>query len=366
MIEKPLYTFTSFSKRPTMNSMKRPQSTTDKNISWKIIIAPALCLALGTVAGFTVGSRKPDLVKPFVLRENSDDYKFINPILVFTIGDKENFPEYKPLEKTITSYINTAISSGKATNVSVYFRNLTNETWTGVNENDTYSPASMLKVAVLIAYLKLSEDNPSILQKTVAYTHGEDSEQYFKPKTFLSTGMRTNEELLKSMIDESDNTSLVTLLNELNDSQKETLNDIYKDLSISVPTSGDDENFMSARTYSRLFRVLYNGTYLSKTLSEKALSLLSDTDFDVGLAAGLPSSTTISHKFGERTLTDPKTGAETEHQLHDCGIIYKPDAPYFLCIMTRGKSFSDLQSILAGISDLVYKSDATETVKNTN
>jgi hypothetical protein len=314
---------------------------------------------LGGIAGFFIHNNTPDILKPMILRENSDQYKFINPVLVFTIGDKENFPEYKPLESKIQTYINNQIATGKATNVSVYFRNLIDETWTGLNEDDQYAPSSMLKVAVLIAYLKLSETtDPSILSKEVYYQAKVDPGQYFKPKNPLPTGVYTNAALLKNMIDESDNVSVVTLI----DNQKETVTNVYKDLHLPLPKSIDDIDFMSTRLYSRLFRVLYNGTYLSKDLSEKALAILSGTDFSVGMIGGLPKSTTIAHKFGERTVYNSETGEFIERQLHDCGIVYAPHDPYFLCVMTRGKNFEDLESVISGVSDLVYKSTATSTV----
>ncbi|MBX4209161.1 class A beta-lactamase-related serine hydrolase [Candidatus Parcubacteria bacterium] len=316
---------------------------------WAAAILAAAFL-LGAGAEYAISAGK-DAIKPFVVRENSGGYKFINPILVFTIGDKENFPQYAPLEKTLTDYIQNTKAAGKATDVSVYFRNLKNETWTGINEEDKYAPSSMLKVAVLIAYLKLSESDPSLLSKKAFYEEKIDPGQYFKPKHPLATGWHSNEELIKNMIDESDNVSVLTLI----DNEKDGVAKVYHDLELPTPKSPTDIDFMSARLYSRLFRVLYNGTYLSKDLSERALSILSGTDFDKGIKGAIPASIVVAHKFGERTLYNTTDGRLLERQLHDCGIIYKPENPYFLCVMTRGKNFDALESVISGISDLVYK-----------
>src|SRR6185436_5295057 len=89
------------------------------------------------------------------------------------------------------------------------------------------------------------------------------------------------------------------------------------------------------QNYSHLFRALYNGTYLSHDASEKALELLSRTKFSDGIVAGVPKETTVSHKFGERTLS---LNTSSINELHDCGIVYYPGHPYFLCIMTKGTS----------------------------
>jgi hypothetical protein len=84
-------------------------------------------------------------------------------------------------------------------------------------------------------------------------------------------------------------------------------------------------------------------------MSEKALSLLNKSDLKNGLAAGLPNNIIIADKFGERNNLD-----DGVKQLHDCGIIYYPDNLYYLCVMTKGSSFEDLEKILKNISAITY------------
>ncbi|HEU0080496.1 MAG TPA: serine hydrolase [Candidatus Paceibacterota bacterium] len=316
-------------------------------------------LALGCLVGYRAGESRRDAITPQVLRQNASDYHFINPIIVFTIGDKENFPEYKPLESKVASYVQAAAAKGDASSVSLYFRDLSDESWTGISENDKYAPSSMLKVAVLIAYLKLSESDPGLLERRIQYSPQVDPGQTFKPTHSLAPGLRTVEEVLQSMIDESDNSSVQSLIN----AQKEAVMGVYADLGLPVPKDPTDIDFMSARLYSRLFRALYNGTYLSKALSEKALEILSKTDFDQGIVAGLPAHVQASHKFGERTIYETSTGKVLERQLHDCGIVYAPAAPYFVCVMTKGSDFSKLQAVISDISKIVYQSASSKAQK---
>jgi hypothetical protein len=42
------------------------------------------------------------------------------------------------------------------------------------------------------------------------------------------------------------------------------------------------------------------------------------------------------------------------HQLHDCGIVYFPDNPYIICVMTRGDDVNELAPVVAHISKMVY------------
>lgn len=324
-----------------------------RNKTW-YVITPLLVVA-SAFGGYLIGSGKTDALRPLVVRANSNEYKFINPLFIFGSGQKDNFPEYKPLGTMMNEYIDKAKTEGKADSVSIYFRDFTKEMWTGVNEDEKYAPASMLKVTIMLSYLKQAESDPGLLSRKVFYTPETDDGQYFKPKVNLPSGYYSNETLIKNMIEQSDNASAQILITN----QQDAFRKVNADLGLPTQQNSDDIDFMSARIYSRLFRVLYNATYLSKTSSEKALDLLSNTSFNAGLIDGLPATTTISHKFGERTVLDKNTNQPTELELHDCGIVYKPGSPYFVCIMTRGKNFTDLESVISGLSDLVYKQAGT-------
>ncbi len=107
--------------------------------------------------------------RPFSsVRVDSPSLKYINPLL-FVDNSKEEFPEYNPLEKDIKDYIEKATKEDRAKNISVYFRDINTSGWLGVNKDDLYAPSSMLKVVVLLAYLKLAEKDPDIITKPIYY-----------------------------------------------------------------------------------------------------------------------------------------------------------------------------------------------------
>lgn len=282
------------------------------------------------------------------IRENSSEYKFINPLILVADGRNIEFEEYASLRLKIDKYINNQKSKGNAREVSFYLRNLNSGEWAGVNETSLYAPASMLKVSLLMAYLKLADRNPSILLKKIHYDIVDNaSSQIYKPKYILEPGDYTVEELLRQMITNSDNNALQALDN----SRPDEFLKIYEDLSLPDLTQASLD-FMSPRAYSRFFRALYNGSYISHLYSEEALGLLSLTNFNEGLVKGT-ASTTVSHKFGELTEVDAIGGVK-ERQLHDCGIVYYPGNPYFICVMTRGDNFSKLSTIIADISKITF------------
>lgn len=123
------------------------------------------------------------------------------------------------------------------------------------------------------------------------------------------------------------------------------------------PVIEEGEYFITVKDYVSFFRVLYNSTYLDRTLSEKALELLSKSEYQDGLEAGVPEEVRVAHKFGERKFEE--TG---ERQLHDCGIVYHPIRPFLMCVMTKGKSLNDLSSVIAALTKTAY----AEVDKNIN
>jgi beta-lactamase class A len=168
--------------------------------------------------------------------------------------------------------------------LGVYVRNLNNGPWFGINENEYYSPASLMKVPVLITYLKWIELDPTIWDKKILLEDdGLNTTQYYQSTKKLPTGKEYSvRELLEEMIIYSDNRSMVALM-------KAIPIDIYvrvnTDLGITVPGAKTPENYLSVKEVATFFRILYNASYLDRSSSEYALELLSRVTFDSGLRA---------------------------------------------------------------------------------
>lgn len=275
-------------------------------------------------------------------------YRFINPLLECESSEGIGDIELTKIQHEIEELIDDRFKNKLTTSTSVYFRDLNNGPWFGINENENFTPASLLKVPIMIAYLKQAETEPSVLEKIIKYKGEEDKniKQNIITAEILERGKSyTIEELLYRMIAYSDNNVSYLLLENID---QNALDNTYRDLGIDIPDIRKPEDFMSVKTYASFFRILFNASYLSKEMSEKALRLLSKTQFKHGLVAGVPSDIEVAHKFGERKFHELE-------QLHDCGIVYYPQHPYLLCVMTRGDEFPDLGNIIKDISYLVYK-----------
>jgi len=284
------------------------------------------------------------------------NYKYINPLLTCGTWDSKDFDEYAVFKNQVTHFIADTVKAGTADTVSVYFRDLSGPHWFGVNENLKFSPASLLKVPVMIAYLKYAEKNPEILKKTIAYDGSVDlnKHEYFRSPYYITPGKSYKvSDLLTAMIVNSDNNATALLDTSIN---PHSLTEVFTDLGLSIPdntTSVDSIDFMSPKSYSYFFRVLYNATYLSRDSSERALDLLHLPDFLQGIEATVPTDVTVAQKFGERSVLT-STGALDHRELHDCGIVYHPKYPYVICVMTKGKDFAGLVSTIQNINRIVY------------
>lgn len=306
-------------------------------------------LILGVLIGALVTNYYSSL-RPLntLLEFHAGGYKLINPLYECNNQETYGVMEFSDLENSLNDYINKITSKNSVTAVSVYFRDLNNGPWFGINEKADFAPSSLLKLPVMIAYFSKAQSDPSILSQKIKYDKEPEGliPQNFKPLHPLELGKEyTVEQLIEQMIIGSDNVALGLLEDNIDgkDVDRVTL-----DLGIPTATDKTPENFMNVKDYSALFRVLFNASYLDREYSEKALEILSQAEFKKGIVDSIPGNITVAHKFGERYFPNGI------NQLHDCGIIYYPKRPYLLCVMTKGKDFNDLATTIQQISAKIY------------
>lgn len=289
---------------------------------------------------------EPTIIKNTVLRESG--YKYINPILLCNTNNNQKYNEDTELSKKLELYS----KQNNKNQISVYFLNLKNGNWASLNGDLNFSPASMMKIPTMVETLKYSEENPGILSEKVYYDGSFDFNQAeeIKPKKYITPGnYYTIEELLNYTVRYSDNNAVQLIHRNI---KSYSFQELYKDLNIEIPNNTLD--FMSAKTYSMFLRVLYNSTYLTREMSEKAIRLMLNKDsFPNGIRSGVPENIEIAEKFGERRILNTKL--ETiKKELHDCGIVYASNNPYILCVMTKGMDFDELTKSISDISKIVY------------
>ena len=279
-------------------------------------------------------------------------YRYINPLLECEVGfnPQNSFGEIRVVLEDV---IDNLKSRGAIEEASIYLRDLNNGPYIGINDEEEFSPASLLKLPIMIAYYKQAERQPGYLNTKAKLVVEKDynSWESIKSSKYLKIGEEyTYDQLIDAMMLYSDNNAMAILSQQMSlDLQDE----VYKALGVTIPGSQGINDFMSVRQYASFFRILYNSSYLEPESSEKILQTLTDIEYKDGIRAGIPSSTAVSHKFGERVVND-KT------QLHDCGIVYIEDNPLLLCIMTRGDDLDELTGAIRDISAIIYRDISTQ------
>ena len=284
------------------------------------------------------------------LHSHSGRYHFTNPLLdcdiaAETLGDAN----LRPFKRKLKEIISQRIAAGDTAHVSVFVRHLESGSSFGINSKELFSPASLLKVPLMMAWLKRAEGDPGVLSHKLRYDGSQDltASQAIKPRETLRPGESyTVDDLLYRMLAYSDNNAWWLLITNIDTREMDA---IVTDLDVDFDVAKSAGDSISVRSFSSFFRVLYNATYLSREMSEKALQYLSHEDFHDGVIAGVPKGVPVASKFGERTL-DNGGGKE----LHEFGIVYHPKGPYLVGIMTKGNDFARLVTVLRDISAEVY------------
>lgn len=249
-----------------------------------------------------------------------------------------------PFKQELQDYIQQSISDKKASRISVYFRQLNNGYSFGINENVSFQPASLMKVANMMFILKLSETDANILNDKVAFVL-DNSEELGETK-LVEGNSYTVWELIKHMVVYSDNQAMMMLHGKFNN--KVMWESVYTDLGFTIQNHAGNLKTMTPKMYSVIFQVLYNGSYLDKEHSEMALSLLARTSFTNGIVKGInDSSVVVANKFGLKSWSD-------RYQLHEAAIVYLRGLPYLLTIMTESEKAKGLTDVISGISKIVY------------
>ncbi len=313
----------------------------------KYILILVAILVVGFLIGFFVPRSNNDEETSSELRLGSSS--LTNPLLECDLGGATIGSRKEDFTPELIEFTERLKKDGGVSEIAVYYRDLNNGPVIGIDQNIPFAPASLLKIPLLIAYLSWSETLPSVLDEQVRFEGAVDVgyQQQFAPSMPLEAGvMYSIRTLLERMTIYSDNQALVILFERLPKAYQEEL---YTLLGVDTALITDPVATLTVKQYSIFFRILFNASFLSRANSEYALGLLTKTTFVEGLRAGVPQDIVVAHKFGERKIENDL------QQFHDCGIVYYPNHPFLLCIMTRGEEASSLIDAIRETTKFVYE-----------
>lgn len=229
--------------------------------------------------------------------------------------------------------------------VGFYFEYLPSGTSIGIKEKDDFAIASLLKVPLVMAAYKASNDNKIALSDTLIIRK-EDLDSGFG--TLYTRGVGTKIELKEAMrlaLVESDNTAknVITASIPLN-----YLEDVFDSLDIAKDIDGKTI-LISPKGYASILRSLYLSSYLPYAQSNQILTWLSETSFNDKIAAPIPPNVKVAHKIGSFESKN-----QGENVFTDCGITYVPKRPYILCVMVNAEE-AKAKNAMQFLSDHVYR-----------
>lgn len=235
---------------------------------------------------------------------------------------------------------NQIVQSEGPDSVSIYYEFLNTGANIQVNNDLHFYPASLVKVpSALVAMKKVEDGQWHMDSRLVLFDEDKDSRYGDLYKQVSGTSF-TIEELLKALLTKSDNTAHHMLMRNLSEDELDELRD-----AIGLNDLFDEKQEVSAKEYSRLFRALYNSSFLSRDGSQRVLTWLTQTPFDKTLPAGLPQDTVFAHKIGED---------DVEKNYLDSGIVYLPNRPYLITVMIKKYDQKQAEDIMRRISQAAY------------
>lgn len=295
------------------------------------------------VPAFT-GHEPTQIDNPSVRQFHQGGYELIKPFL-FAETDAED-QSLQEIKSQLVSLINDNIKSGHLVNASIYLKKLDYARSIRINPAETYNPGSLMKLPVMIAYFKEAMNGTAaILDKKILFNgHNPDLPVEEGSVPLLKVGKSYSvKELIDYMIIDSDNDAMGLLVNNFDEKK---LHKMFADLGVPIPGSNTEVFNITPEIYGRFLRILYNSTYLDRSYSQRALSILTQTKYRKGIVRNI-SDVKVAHKYGISVTNGIRS-------LSEAGVFYK-DSPYLFVIMTKGSEYPKMADIISQCSDMVYK-----------
>lgn len=273
-------------------------------------------------------------------------YRNIRPLL--TTEQVCASPRYDGIKAGVERILDDYRRAGTITDAAMYMRDFRKAEWTACNGDALFEPGSLMKIPLMMTYLRMAEKDPSVMHRPMVLAAGAlpPKQVFFPPSESIVPGRPyTVTELLDQAIGRSDNLAVAVLLRNV---EMARMHRTYIDLGLADFKNDDSSYPISAKDFSVFMKALYSATYLSIDDSELAISLLLESEFDQGIKAGLPSGVQVAHKFGEALDA-------TGMQLHETALIYEGYDAYLLTVMTKGPDIHALPQVIAAVSRFVYE-----------
>lgn len=293
-----------------------------------------------TITGFFMwcnASNKATMQKVEAYRAKRQSYPLLSP-RIFIDNPNDVIINFTNLRSQLRNYFRQVQEP-----LGMYFEYLPSGMSIGINENQEFLQASLIKVPLAMAVYKKIEKG-ELKEDTLVTILPSDLNREFGElyKSGVNKQLTINE-LVEIMLSQSDNTAAAAIGRQLND------NDVFEVFdALDIPfLVKDDQPVVSPKNYSSILKTLYLSAYLNYSHSQKILHFLSKSTFNDKIAYPIAPHITVAHKIGV-------VGKGNEQIYTDCGIVYVPQRPYTLCIMGKGKEAA-ITRHMQQLSGIIYQ-----------
>lgn len=242
----------------------------------------------------------------------------------------------------------------KKSQIGIYAEDLNTGAWIGINEKQKFVPASLIKVSFAMAALKKVDKGIWTMDTKILLQPKFKNNKYgelWKLPDFSDVPLQ---KVLEELITSSDNTAVSMIYYSLTKEERE---EVFYHIGQRNPDENPEFPYViemySPKEIATAYRILYNSSFLTRKNSQYLLDLLARTKFRQEIPRSIPDSIKISHKIGEGTRASKPEIKQITY--NDCGIVYYPQRPYVICVMTEGFDLKDSSDLIAAVSDRVYK-----------
>jgi len=210
----------------------------------------------------------------------------------------------------------------------------------GVNQNEIFQAASLIKLPVMLTmHIEAEAQNINLDEihslKSSDKIKGAGS-LYSKPEGFEIT----YRDLVHLMGKQSDNTAYNICKNMLSE---ERINQTIRE--IGMEKTNLSKNSTTPQDIGLFFVKLMNSKLVSTKSRDEILESLTDTIYEKHLKAGIPDDVRVAHKYGREARI-----------VNDAGIVYT-DEPFILVIMSKGVIEQEADEIFPELSKIIYEGE---------
>lgn len=208
----------------------------------------------------------------------------------------------------------------------------------GVNENEAFTAASLMKLPVMAAMYQLEENGGINLDEKYILKAGDrasgSGSLYSKPAGYEVTYRN----LVNLMGKQSDNTAFKICLDKLGRGQIP---------AIITRMGMDNTDFEKGKTtpsdIGAFFDDLWKENIVSDAHKEAIFESLTETIYEAWLTEGVPEGVRVAHKYG-RDL----------HVVNDAGIVFSKN-PYVVVLMSKGVVEREADGVFPKLSKIIFE-----------